>query len=252
MAARKKGNVFLVGAGPGDEGLITLKGAWLVSEADAILYDRLVNKNILKFAKKGVSKLFAGKLPGRAEALQKNIESTMLALARRGKNVVRLKGGDPVVFGRGAEECAVLKKAGIKFEIVPGVTAGIAAHAYAGIPVTRRGDTSAAVFVTGHEDAKKKSPGVDWALLAKLNATLVIYMGVGNLARITARLIQAGMRRTTPAALIEEGTYPFQRSIFGKLSDIARKAAAAKIQPPAVCVIGTVAAVKQRVAWFEK
>jgi uroporphyrinogen III methyltransferase/synthase len=245
------GIVFLVGAGPGDPGLITTRALELIVAADVVVHDRLIPRDVLAAARPDAELLYVGKEPGAASVPQEGIEELLIDRARRGKLVVRLKGGDPFVFGRGGEEAEALAEAGIPFEIVPGVTAGVAAPAYAGIPVTHRDDASAVAFVTGHEDPDKEETSLDYDALAKFPGTLVFYMGVRALPRIAAALIEAGRDAAEPAAIVERGTLPGQRAVTASLEGIAKAAEEAGIEAPAVTIIGPVAARRDRIAWLE-
>jgi uroporphyrinogen III methyltransferase/synthase len=244
-------HVALVGAGPGDPGLISARALELIAAADAILYDRLVPAAALEGARPGADLVYVGKEPGRPALPQEEVNARLVELARAGRRVVRLKGGDPFVFGRGGEEAEALRAAGVAFEVVPGVTAGTAAPAYAGIPVTHREAASAVAFVTGHEDPEKGEPGVDWEALARFPGTLVLYMGVGRLGRIARGLIAAGRPPDEPAAVVERGTLPGQRTVLATLETVADRAGQAGVRPPAVAVIGRVAALRERLAWLE-
>jgi uroporphyrinogen III methyltransferase/synthase len=246
------GIVFLVGAGPGDPGLITARALELIVAADVIVHDRLIPREVLTAARPDAELLYVGKEPGAASVPQEGIEELLIDRARQGMLVVRLKGGDPFVFGRGGEEAEALAEAGIPFEVVPGITAGIAAPAYAGIPVTHRDDASAVAFVTGHEDPEKEDSALDYESLARFPGTLVFYMGVKALPRIAQRLIEAGREPTEPAAVVERGTLPGQRTVSSTLDAIAAAAADAEIRPPSVTVIGPVAARRERIAWLER
>jgi len=246
------GTVYLVGAGPGDPGLITRRALDLIAEADAILYDRLVPPGVLEGARPDADLRYVGKRPGEASLPQEEINDALVELARAGRSVVRLKGGDPFVFGRGGEEAQALAAAGVAFEVVPGVTAGVAAPAYAGIPVTHRDDASAVAFVTGHEDPGKPKTALDWGALAAFPGTLVLYMGVRNLEAIAGSLIAAGRPADQPAAVVALGTRPDQRTVTGTLGEIAAKAAQAALDPPAVTVVGPVARLRDELAWFER
>ncbi len=245
------GHVALVGAGPGDPGLLTARALELIGAADAILYDRLIPATALDGARDDAQLVYVGKEPGRPAMPQEEINARLVELGREGKRVVRLKGGDPFVFGRGAEEAAALREAGVSFEVVPGVTAGIAAPAYAGIPVTHRDAASAVAFVTGHEDPDKQESALDWDALARFPGTLVLYMGVGRLATIARALIAAGRPADEPAAVVERGTLPGQRTVLATLATIADRAAEEGLKPPAVTVVGAVAAERERLAWLE-
>ncbi|HSL00883.1 MAG TPA: uroporphyrinogen-III C-methyltransferase [Rubrobacteraceae bacterium] len=237
--------IYLVGSGPGDPGLFTLKGLRLLREADAVVYDRLAPESLLDYAGSGADLIYVGKKPGdRGGMKQEEINALLVELGHAGKTVVRLKGGDPYVFGRGGEEALALIEAGLPFEVVPGVTSGIAAPAYAGIPVTHRGLATSVAFVTGHEDPTKDRRDVDWARLADGADTLVLYMGVGRLREISAALVSAGRSPATPVAVIRWGTVPEQRTVTGTLEDIADKVAEANLKPPAITVVGDVVALR--------
>lgn len=246
------GRVYLVGAGPGDPALMTARALELVARADAIVHDRLVPAGALAGARPEAELHYAGKHPGAPSMPQEELSALLVELARAGKEVVRLKGGDPFVFGRGGEEAEALAAAGVPYEVVPGVTAGVAAPAYAGIPVTHRDTASAVAFVTGHEDPEKEESALDWPALAAFPGTLVLYMGVGRLAEIASALVAAGRPESEPAAVIERGTLPRQRAVAGTLADIAARAAEANVEPPAVTVVGPVAALRERLAWVER
>src|SRR5437763_16832002 len=214
------GTVYLVGAGPGDPGLITRRALDLIAEADVILYDRLIPSGTLDAARPDADLRYVGKRPGAPKVSQEEINRSLIELARAGRSVVRLKGGDPFVFGRGGEEAEALAEAGIPFEVVPGVTAGVAAPAYAGIPVTHRDDASAVAFVTGHEDPAKDESALDWRALAAFPGTLVLYTGVSRLATLALRLIEHGRGPDEPAVVVERGTLSGQRAVSGTLADI--------------------------------
>jgi len=246
------GIVYLVGAGPGDPGLITARALELIVAADVIVHDRLIPREALAVARPDAELLYVGKEPAAASVPQEGIEELLIDRARQGKLVVRLKGGDPFVFGRGGEEAEALVAAGIPFEIVPGVTAGVAAPAYAGVPVTHRDDASAVAFVTGHEDPEKEDSALDYEALARFPGTLVFYMGVKALPRIAERLIEAGRDPGEPAAVVERGTLPGQRTVTSTLEGIAPAAADAGIAPPSVTIVGRVAARRERLAWLER
>jgi uroporphyrinogen III methyltransferase/synthase len=255
-SATRKGIVYLVGAGPGDPGLITVRGRQLLDACDAIVFDALANPVLLGPAKSGgrIELHDAGKRGGASEsAKQDKINRLLVALATSGKRVVRLKGGDPFVFGRGSEEAQVLAKAGIPFEIVPGVTAGIAAPAYAGIPVTHRGIATTVTFVTGHEDPAKPETQIDWASLAKNAATgtIVLYMGLKTLPSIAIALIKGGLERDTPAAVVQWGTHPRQRTVVATIATLAEHAAAEDLTAPVITVIGHTVSMRDEIAWFE-
>jgi uroporphyrinogen III methyltransferase/synthase len=247
----KKGKVYLVGSGPGDPGLFTLKGADCLARADVIVYDHLISNLILDHAPPLAKKIYAGKTGSKHHIEQDAINRLLVELANRGKTVVRLKGGDPYVLGRGGEEAAALKAAGILFEVVPGVTSALAVPAYAGIPVTQRGLSSSLTILTGHEDPTKGGSHIRWDLLAKSGGTLVILMGMQNLPLITALLLKHGMKPGTPAAVIMDGTLPTQSTITGTLKNIANKAAEAGMAAPAVIVIGRVVDMRRELRWFD-
>jgi len=243
------GRVYLVGAGPGDPGLMTARALELISLADVILYDRLIPDGALDGARADAELVFVGKEGGGSSAEQPQIEELMLQRARDGRTVVRLKGGDPFVFGRGGEEALALRDAGIPFEVVPGVTAGVAAPAYAGIPVTQRGVASAVALVTGHEDPTKPESALDWESLAAFPGTLVLYMGVARLGEITSALIAAGRPTDEPAAVVEAGTLAAQRTVRAPLGELAEAVTEAAVRPPAVTVVGPVSELAEQIAW---
>jgi uroporphyrinogen III methyltransferase / synthase len=244
--------VYLVGAGPGDPALLTVRAVELVATADTIAYDRLIPPSALDGARDGAELIYVGKQPGEQGASQERIAELLVEHARAGRTVVRLKGGDPFVFGRGGEEAEALRAAGIDYEVVPGVTAGVGAPAYAGIPVTHRDAASAVAFVTGHEDPGKDEPALDWSALAAFPGTLVLYMGVRRLAAIADRLRAAGRPADEPAAVIERGTLPGQRTVVATLGTIAERAEAEGVGAPAITVIGPVAALREQLAWLER
>ena len=250
------GAVYLVGAGPGDPGLLTIRGRELLSSCDTIVYDALVNPMLVEDAWIGRSseaeKIFVGKRGGAPSMQQDAITALLLQLAREGKRVVRLKGGDPMVFGRGGEEAIALAAAGLEFEVVPGITAGVAAPAYAGIPVTHRGVSTSVTFITGHEDPGKDKDQTDWAALARAGGTLVLYMGVSRLAKIANALIDGGRSPETPAALIEWGTYPRQRTVGATLATLAEVAAREKVIAPSIAIVGEVVKLRDEMSWFDR
>ena len=245
------GTVYLVGAGPGDPGLLTLRAAELIARADVLVYDALVSPAILEHAG-GAERVYVGKRGGEHSRTQEQINQVLVDLAARHRTVVRLKGGDPFVFGRGGEEALTLVRAGVPFEVVPGVTAGIAAPAYAGIPVTQRGMAASVAFVTGHEDPTKSDTDVDWAHLARGVGTVVFYMGVGKMAENFARLVEHGRAETTPAAAIEWGTYPRQRTVTGTLATLPALAREAGIGAPSLIVVGEVVALRGELGWWDR
>ena len=245
------GRVHLVGAGPGDPGLLTLRAAELIAEADVILHDRLIPPEALAGARPDAEIVYVGKEGGGPQMAQEDIDRLLVERASAGAVVVRLKGGDPFVFGRGGEEALVCRAAGIPFEVVPGITAGVAAPAYAGIPVTHRDLASGVAFVTGHEDPAKPDSALDWPALGAFPGTLVFYMGVRALPRIAERLVAGGRGRDEPVAVVERGTLPGQRTLLATLADVAERAAAEGIRAPAVTVVGPVAALREQLAWLE-
>jgi uroporphyrinogen III methyltransferase/synthase len=244
--------VYLVGAGPGDPGLMTRRSLELIATADAILHDRLIPPGALDGARPDAELVYVGKQPGGHTMRQEEINERLVKLGKEGKRVVRLKGGDPFVFGRGGEEAQALRETGIAFEVVPGVTAGVAAPAYAGIPVTHRDEASAVAFVTGHEDPEKPDSAIDWFALAAFPGTLVLYMGVGNIEGIARRLIEAGRPEDDHVAVVEQGTLPGQRTVTGILADIDKRVAEAGVRPPAITLIGPVAKLREQLAWIEE
>jgi uroporphyrinogen III methyltransferase/synthase len=231
---------------------MTLRSLELLASADVILHDRLIPPGALGATRPDAELIDVGKRPGSAEASQEEIERLMVDRAGAGRSVVRLKGGDPFVFGRGGEEAEAMAKAQVPFEVVPGVTAGVGAAAYAGIPVTHREDASAVAFLTGHEDPAKQDSALDWEALARFPGTLVLYMGVKQLPRLVERLLAAGRDGGEPAAAVERGTLPGQRTITATLADLPQAVAAAQIGPPAVVVVGAVAARRETIAWLER
>ncbi|MGJ7919815.1 uroporphyrinogen-III C-methyltransferase [Neobacillus sp. LXY-4] len=245
------GKVYLVGAGPGDPDLITIKGLKCIKEADVILYDRLVNKELLNYAKSSAELIYCGKLPNNHSLQQETINETIIIHAQQGKVVTRLKGGDPFVFGRGGEEAEALFNYGIEFEVIPGITAGIAAPAYAGIPVTHRDYAATFAVVTGHrkddfEDDTK------WGHLAKGIDTLAVYMGVKNLPFIQAKLLEHGKDPSTPVAIIHWGTLHNQKTIVSSLGSVLETAAKEKIENPCMIIIGEVVRMREKLQWFEQ
>jgi len=248
----RNGTVYLIGAGPGNPGLITLRGYELLRSCDVILYDKLAGSELLSFCRSDAEKIFVGKEAGLHHVPQDETIKLMIAKAREGKSVARLKGGDPLIFGRGSEEAASLKKEGIKFEIVPGVSAGIGATAYAGIPLTHRRSVTQCVFVTAHETPGKDESQVDWSLLAQMkNTSIVIYMGAAMLPKITEELISNGMSPTMPSAIIENGTLPGQRTITCTLEELPVEAASNGVKAPLLIVISPNTAIRDDISWFE-
>ena len=245
-----KGTVYLVGAGPGDPELLTLKARRLLNEADALVHDQLISPEILALAPATTEKIFVGKKPGAFCCPQRDIEGTLIRLAQEGKSVVRLKGGDPFIFGRGGEEAEALAAAGVPFEIVPGVTSALAAASYAGIPLTHRAHSSAVIFLTGHEDPGKPDPAIRWEDYAKLGATLCIYMGMKNLESITRRLVAGGLAPDKPAAIIQSATTGAHRQFVSTLGQIALESERAGFGSPAIVIIGDVVTLSDKLAWF--
>jgi uroporphyrinogen III methyltransferase / synthase len=246
------GKVFLVGAGPGDLGLVTFRARELLGAADVLVYDYLVHPDLLGWCRPDCEVIYVGKKAGFHAMPQEEIEALLVARARAGKTVVRLKGGDPFVFGRGGEEARSLARDGIPFEVVPGVTAALAAGAYAGIPLTQRNTSSSLVFVTGHEDPTKHELQVDWRKLGTLkNTTLAIYMGMGHLAEIMRELQAGGLPADTPAAVVQWASLGRQRSVAGTVSDLPERVAQAKLSAPAIIFVGEVVRHQETVDWFE-
>ena len=248
----KTGKVILIGAGPGDPDLITVKGMRMLAMADIVIYDYLANQQLLSYCSPQTERIYVGKKGGEHTLPQSEINQLLIEKARENKLVVRLKGGDPFIFGRGGEEVLALAEAGILFEVVPGITAGTAALAYAGIPATHRGDATSVSFITGHEDPTKNESGLNWQALANLEGTLVFYMGVKNLPLIAQNLMFNGKSPDTPAALIRWGTLPVQQTLTGMLGDIAHKAQDEKFKPPALIVVGEVVRYRDQMNWFER
>ncbi len=245
------GRVILVGAGPGDPGLITLKGRDALALADVVVYDRLSNPALLEHARTGAKLVYMGKEPETPGDYQDLINKTLVDAARTGKTVVRLKGGDPFVFGRGSEEIEALKAAGVACEVVPGITSAVAAPAYAGVPVSHRGLATSFTVVSGSEDPAKPEASLDWDALAKTPGTLVLLMGVRRLAEIASALVAGGRAADTPVAVTQWGTLPRQRTVAGTLSDIATRVREAGVGSPAVTVIGAVAGLRDSLRWFD-
>lgn len=248
----ENGKVVLVGAGPGDPELITIKGIKFLRAADVVLYDYLANKKLLDYCKPEVEKIYVGKMAGIHSLTQDEINQLLVAKAKEQKLVVRLKGGDPFIFGRGGEEILALVREGIKFEVVPGITAGIAALSYAGIPATQRGVATSVSFITGHEDPTKVDSGLNWQAIAHIQGTLVFYMGVKNLATIVQKLIEHGKPPTMPVTLIRWGTFPSQQTIVGTLNSIVKHAKERSFRPPALIVVGDVVRNRNTMNWFER
>ncbi len=246
------GKVYLVGAGPGDPGLLTVRGKECLEQADVVLYDYLANPALLSYAPDQAERLYVGRRGKGGYPDQETLNRLLIARARTQNVVVRLKGGDPFVFGRGGEEAEALAAAGIAFEVVPGVTAAVAVPAYAGIPVTHRTLASTLTIVTGHEDPDKPSTALDWSRLAGNQGTLVFLMGMKNLSTITTRLMTEGLAPSTPVAVIRWGTRVAQQTVVGTLADIAQKADVARLEPPTVIVVGEVVRLRPALNWFEQ
>jgi uroporphyrinogen III methyltransferase / synthase len=246
------GRVYLVGAGPGDPGLLTLRAADVLHGAQVLLYDALASDAVVALAPAECERIYVGKRAAHRAMAQDEIEALMIVKALEGLRVVRLKGGDPFVFGRGGEEAVALASAGIAFEIVPGISSALAVPAYAGIPVTHREHAASFTVFTGHEDPSKPSSSLDWAKLADPRRTLLVLMASSNLGEIAHRLVEHGLSGTTPAAVVQDGTRPSQRTVVGMLETIADDAAAAKIGSPAILVIGGVVRLRERLRWFDR
>lgn len=246
-----KGKVFLVGAGPGDPKLITVYGLESIKQADVIVYDRLISQELLKHAKNDAELIYCGKLPGKHELIQEQIHEVLVEKALEGKIVVRLKGGDPFVFGRGAEEAEVLKNHGISYEVIPGITSGIAAPAYAGIPVTHRDYASSFAIVTGHGREDKQTDTINWGALANGIDTIAFYMGIKNLPYICEKLIEHGKSPDTPVSIIQWGTTTSQVTITGNLETIVEEVKRNNITHPAIVLVGQVVELRDKIKWFE-
>jgi uroporphyrinogen III methyltransferase/synthase len=247
----KSGKVYLIGAGPGDPGLITVKGREYLEKADVIVYDRLLDESLLAYARQNAEIIYVGKASSKHTAPQDEINRLLVQKAKEGKNVVRLKGGDPFVLGRGGEEAQEMAKNQIAFEVVPGVTSAIAVPAYAGIPVTHRALASSFAVVTGHEDPAKADSSIDWERLSTGVDTLVFLMGMQNLPEIVARLMKHGRSSDTPVAVIKDGTRPQQETVTGTLRDIISRVKEAALPPPAVVVVGEVVKLRETMQWFD-
>ncbi len=250
-STNENGKVYLVGAGPGDLGLVTLRAKECIERADAIVYDHLANPEILSWARDDAEIIYAGKEAGQHSLSQQEINALLIEKARAGKDVVRLKGGDPFVFGRGAEEARAIVDAGIEFEIVSGITSAIAGPAYAGIPVTHRAENSHITFFTGHEDPAKTGSAIDYAALAKLGGTQVMLMGVKRLGSIAREMLKQGVRNDLPVALVRCATTGRQETLTGTLQNIAQRAVASGFEAPAVAVFGEVVALRETLNWYE-
>ncbi len=246
------GKVYLVGAGPGDPKLLTVKAVEVLKEADVVIYDRLgVGEEVLNMTPAKAEKIFVGKRTGLHEVPQDKITDLIIEKAKGGGRVVRLKGGDPFIFGRGGEEAEALVEKGIEFEVVPGVSSSVVAPAYAGIPLTHRDYAASVAIITGHRAGDSEKP-VDWVKIANAVDTMVILMGVESLEGIVAKLLAGGISPQKPVAIVESGTYPKQRTVIATLGTIIKEATAKQIKPPSVIVIGEVATLGRKLAWFKK
>jgi uroporphyrin-III C-methyltransferase len=245
------GFVSLIGAGPGDPELITVKGLRRLRAAEVVIYDALANEGLLQECHVDAELIYAGKRAGQHHRTQEEINALLIAKARAGRLVARLKGGDPFVFGRGGEEAAALAEAGIAWEVVPGVSSAIAAPAYAGIPVTDRGAASSFTVITGHEDPQRPASRINWQVLAQSSDTLIVLMGLTRLASIAEQLIAHGRAPETPAAVIRQGSTPDQETVVGTLATIAEDVARAELGAPATLVVGEVVRLRQRLSWFD-
>lgn len=247
-----KGKVYLVGAGPGDPGLITVRGLKYLENSDVVVYDRLASPRLLQHVRPGAELVYVGKLPDRHTMKQEDINRLLVELALQGKTVTRLKGGDPTIFGRVGEEAELLHDNGIEFEIVPGITSAIAVPAYAGIPVTHRELASSLSIITGHESPDKLDRTIHWDKVTNATGTLIFLMGVAKIGYIAEQLIRHGKPASTPVALVRWGTRAEQRTITGTLADIEAKVKAANFQPPAVIIVGDVVLQRDKLAWYER
>ena len=245
------GKVYLVGAGPGDPQLLTIKAVKALKEADVVIYDRLVGEEILCLAPESAEMIYVGKRTGKHEVPQDKITELIIEKAQGGGKIVRLKGGDPFIFGRGGEEAEALVEKGIEFEVVPGVSSAVVAPAYAGIPLTHRDYAASVAIVTGHRAGDAEKP-INWVKIAKAVDTLVILMGVESLDGIVGKLLKGGISADKPVAMVESGTYPKQRTLIATLGTIIKEAEAKQIKPPSVIVIGEVATLGRKLAWFKK
>ncbi|MCB1932638.1 uroporphyrinogen-III C-methyltransferase [Accumulibacter sp.] len=243
------GTVFIVGSGPGDLDLLTLRAARLIGEADAVVYDHLIAEGVLELARPDAEKIYVGKKSSNHTVPQDELNRLLVDLARAGKKVVRLKGGDPFVFGRGGEEIETLVDSAIPFEVVPGVTAAAGCAAYAGIPLTHRDHAQAVAFATGH--LKDGTINLDWPALARPRLTVVFYMGVGGIAEICRQMISHGLPPSHPAAVVQHGTTRRQRVLAADLATLPEKVAAAGIASPALIIVGTVVSLQPKLAWFQ-
>lgn len=244
------GKVFIIGAGPGDPNLLTLKAVGAIKAADVILFDHLVNPEVLAHARRGVELVYAGKRAGARAISQTEINRLMIDYAEEGRIVARVKGGDPFVFGRGGEEALALAEAGIPFEVIPGVSSGIAGPAYAGIPLTHRDHSSSVAFVTGHDSPHKDRPRVDWSAIALAADTLVIFMCAETIKAISLELVSAGRLLATPVAVVRWATYQGQEVFTGTLGELIDAGDGLVIEPPAIAIVGEVVSLRERMRWF--
>jgi uroporphyrin-III C-methyltransferase len=245
------GKVYLVGAGPGDPKLLTVKAVELLKEADVVIYDRLVGESILNLAPEKAEKIYVGKRSGKHEVPQDKITEIIIEKALAGGKIVRLKGGDPFIFGRGGEEAEALVEKGIKFEVVPGISSSVAAPMYAGIPLTHRDYAASVAIITGHRAGDAEKP-INWAKISGAVDTMVILMGIESLEGIVNKLLEHGVKASKPVAIVESGTYPKQRTIISTLGNIVKEAESKQIKPPAVIIIGEVTELGRKLAWFKK
>ncbi len=246
------GKVYIVGAGPGDPELLCIKAYKIIEKADIIIYDRLVSDPILQLIPRKTDKIFVGKKPCNHHPQQKFINKILIEEACKGKIVVRLKGGDPFLFGRGGEEALMLRKAGIKFEVIPGISSALAVPTYAGIPLTHRGYSSSLTIITGHEDPTKSRNFINWGKISKITDTIVVLMGINQLKKIVDSLLKAGKGSKTPIAIIENGTTINQREIIGTIGDIIKKVEEHDVKTPAIIVIGDVIKLQNKIAWYKR
>lgn len=244
------GRVYIVGAGPGDPKLITLKAVEAIKAADVVLYDRLVSKKIVGMIPRRAEKVYVGRDVGDDYRHQDTTNELMVRYARKGMRVVRLKGGDPFIFGRGGEEAEYLRDHKIRYEIIPGITSGMGSAEYSGIPLTHRDYASSVVFVTGHEDANKSKGTVNWKGIARSVDTIVVMMGLSRLEEISGDLVKGGLDERTPVAVIQNGTTSEHRMIKGNLANISRKVKAAKVRPPSIIIIGRVVSLSEKIGWM--
>ena len=249
---KEQGKVFLVGAGPGDPELMTVKAVRLLQTADVIIYDRLVSDAIMDMASPKAEMIYAGKASNKHTIPQEEISRLLVTKAKEGKTVVRLKGGDLFVFGRGGEETLELKAAGVSFEVVPGITSATGVSSYAGIPLTHRGISTSVTLVTGHAQKSDTHPDLNWEILSMPNQTLVFYMGLITLPQITYQLVQHGLSEETPVAVIHKGTMPEQRTVVGKIKNIAQLVSQKELSPPSLVIIGQVVQLREQLKWFQE